>query len=97
MAEKGPIYRSIQSKISASLIPAHLEIIDDSSKHAGHAAMKGLNPKETHFRVTIVSEKFQGLALIKRHRMVNSLLDEELKNGLHALQLFTKTPEELSK
>ncbi|KAJ3302763.1 hypothetical protein HDV03_004580 [Kappamyces sp. JEL0829] len=90
------MYKAIESKINASLKPSFLEILDDSSKHAGHAAMKGLAPNETHFRVTIVSDSFDGLPLIKRHRMVNSLLDNELKTGLHALQLFTKTEKEFA-
>lgn len=51
---------------------------------------------ETHFRVIISSDKFAKLPLIKRHRMVNELLNGELsrEGGVHALQLKTMTPEE---
>ncbi|KAJ3034117.1 hypothetical protein HDV00_005438 [Rhizophlyctis rosea] len=56
----GPIYSSIQDKLTAALEPSQLEIVDDSAKHAGHAAMKGLAKGETHFRVTVVSNKFEG-------------------------------------
>ncbi|ORZ37858.1 bola-like protein-domain-containing protein [Catenaria anguillulae PL171] len=93
----GPITTAIRDKISAACAPTHLEILDDSSKHAGHAAMKGLNAVETHFRVTIVSEAFKGKTLIQRHRMIYDMLGDELRAGLHALQLKTKTPEEYEK
>ena len=90
----GPLYQAISDKISKSLNPLHFEIHDDSSKHAGHAAMKGLAPNETHFRLLIVSNQFDGLSLIKRHRAVNALLKDELLAGLHALQLETRTERE---
>lgn len=47
-----------------------LDIKDESSQHAGHAAMKGLNAAETHFRVTVVSSEFEGLTSVKRHQLV---------------------------
>lgn len=42
---------------------------------------------ETHFQVTVVSESFVGMPLIKRHQKVFDILKEELKNGVHALSL----------
>lgn len=47
-----------------------------------------------HNRVAIVSDAFEGKSLVQRHRMVYTALDEELKAGLHALALKTKTPKE---
>ena len=53
----------------------HLEIIDESHKHAGHAAMSSHGrASETHFKVVIVSDAFEGKQLIERHREVNNLL-----------------------
>ena len=49
---------------------------------------------ESHFKVTLVSEQFDGQPLIKRHRLVNATLKEELAGGIHALALHTMTPEE---
>ena len=46
---------------------------------------------ETHFKVVLVSPKFDDLTLIKRHRLVNECLDEELKSGVHALSIVAKT------
>ncbi|CAO3612845.1 unnamed protein product [Mucor hiemalis] len=85
--EKGPVQLAIEFKT-----------INESHLHAHHAAMKGNTNKETHFRVTVVSEDFKGKSLMQRHRLIYGLLDDELKNqGLHALTLKTKTQAELEK
>jgi stress-induced morphogen len=82
-------------QLTAELEPTYLNIIDESHKHAGHAAMKGKDPVESHFKVKIVSEKFDGKRLVERHKMVYKILDEELNvKMLHALELTTKTPKE---
>ncbi len=56
-----------------------MEIIDESHKHAGHAAMKdhGRNG-ETHFKVIVISDEFEGKLLIDRHRIINECLSQEL-------------------
>ncbi|ANB15628.1 hypothetical protein AWJ20_3265 [Sugiyamaella lignohabitans] len=95
-----PTARVIAAKITSNLKPEHLEIFNDSSKHAHHAAMRGSsNITESHFRLVIVSDIFEGKNAPSRHRMVYDLLKEELSapNGVHALQLQTKTPSEFSK
>lgn len=92
----GPIARSITSKIQESFADLqHFSINNDSYKHSGHAGMADAgNRIESHFKLNIVSDKFQGMSLPMRHRMIYNLLDEELKNGVHALQLVTRTPAE---
>lgn len=54
-----------------------------------HNVPKG---SETHFKVLIVSDQFEGVPLIKRHRNVNSILADELNRGVHALSIVAKTP-----
>lgn len=49
---------------------------------------------ETHYKVLVVSEKFEGKTRIDRQRMVNELLKVELQSGLHALTQKTLTPSE---
>ncbi|KAI8647897.1 bola-like protein-domain-containing protein [Parasitella parasitica] len=94
--EKGPIQLSIENKINEALQPTIFEAVNESHLHAHHAAMKGNTNKETHFRLTIVSEEFKGKTLMQRHRLVYGLVDDELKNqGLHALTLKTKIQAEL--
>lgn len=85
---------AIERKLSEQLNPVELEVEDVSHQHAGHAgAPRGSS--ETHFNVKVISVGFQGLSLVKRHRLIYGLLQEELQNGLHALSLITKTPAEV--
>ena len=71
---------------------------DESFKHAGHSGNPSGDPDaETHFKVEIVSAQFEGKMPVARHRMVYSILDAELKDGVHALSLKTKTPAEAEK
>lgn len=58
MTSPGPIYRSIQAKLSA-LSPSFLEITNESWKHASHQAMKGVTSSETHFKIQIISNAFE--------------------------------------
>jgi BolA protein len=74
------------------LEPTHLEIRDDSARHAGHAgATQG-----GHYVVEIASPRFAGLSSMQRHRMVYDAAGDLLQNGIHALSIRAKTPEEAS-
>ncbi|EIW71097.1 hypothetical protein TREMEDRAFT_19532, partial [Tremella mesenterica DSM 1558] len=92
----GPIESAMQAKLMEALHPTLIRIQNDSSQHSHHSAMRAMGggSGETHFAVHIVSSEFKGLPQITRHRLVNSLLKEEFENGLHALSLRLKTPEE---
>ncbi|ORX91847.1 bola-like protein [Basidiobolus meristosporus CBS 931.73] len=91
----GPVYQSIQKKLTENLKPDSLEIINESHLHAHHEPMQGVTSRETHFRVKIVSSQFEGKNLMQRHRMIYGLLNDEFAQGLHALALKTKTPKEV--
>ncbi len=86
----GIITAAIKEKLTKSFNPFHLEVIDDSHKHAGHAgaathaAEHGAG--ESHFRVIIVSDAFQSLSRLERHRAVMDVLSDEIPR-IHALQL----------
>jgi BolA protein len=54
-----------------------------------HSVPKG---SETHFKVVVVSAAFEGLGLVDRHRRVNQILEDELKQGVHALSIRALTP-----
>ncbi|KAH0640494.1 hypothetical protein KY285_037080 [Solanum tuberosum] len=96
MASRGILSRAsrmktrLQSALEANLI----EVEDVSYQHAGHAAVKETGTNETHFNLKIVSNKFDGQNLVKRHRMVYDLLTDEFQSGLHALSIVAKTPKE---
>ena len=93
-AKPSPTKHLIEKKLTEGLSPTLLHVEDVSHKHAGHA---GAPPgsSETHFNVTVVSDQFHGRTLLKRHRLVYDLLQEELQHGgVHALSLNTRTPAE---
>jgi stress-induced morphogen len=94
-----PVYSAIVRKLS-TLSPTELEVKDTSHMHARHAATSVLaskgRSKESHFVVRIVSEKFNGMNLVSRHRLVYDLLAEEM-NQAHALSLETWTQAEADK
>ena len=68
----------------------HVFVLDDeSARHAGHA---GSRPGgETHYRLRLVSDAFEGLSRVARQRLVYDALREEFDTGLHALSLDLKT------
>ncbi|MBT3506101.1 MAG: BolA family transcriptional regulator [Piscirickettsiaceae bacterium] len=72
------------------LSPSHLTIQDDSALHAGHAGNTGGG----HYTVTIVSKQFEGLSLLKRHRLVYDAAAVLMKQKIHALSIRAKTPQE---
>ncbi|XP_068426463.1 bolA-like protein 1 isoform X1 [Clinocottus analis] len=83
-----PVERSIRTKLTDKLKPVHLEVHNESHMHAVPTG------SESHFRVLVVSSQFEGLPLIKRHRLVNEALKEELSSSVHALAIQVKTPEQ---
>ncbi|KAF6153841.1 hypothetical protein GIB67_001074 [Kingdonia uniflora] len=84
----------IKDILERGLNPVELEVEDISYQHAGHAGVRG-SEGETHFNVRVVSEEFEGKSMVKRHRVIYSLLQEELQSGLHALSIVAKTPSEV--
>ena len=81
------IQTTIQQKLETEFDAAFLSVENESHMH-------NVAPgSESHFKVTIVSDKFRDQMLIKRHRMVNKTLERELQQ-IHALALHTLTPEE---
>ncbi|KAK9792233.1 hypothetical protein WJX73_001604 [Symbiochloris irregularis] len=92
-----PVRDSMDEKLRAALQPSALTIHDESAQHAGHAAMRhghAGSGGETHFRIQLISSKFEGLKTMQRHRLVYQVLKEELAGPVHALSLETKSPAE---
>ena len=82
------IQSTIETKIKQSLAPVHLEVLNESSQHNVPAG------SESHFKVTVVSDEFDGKMLVARHRIINKLLADELAGAIHALAMHTFTPAE---
>lgn len=85
-----PVETLISSKLQSQFKPTHMDIVNESFKHN---VPKG---SESHFKVVIVSDQFEGKSLVERHRMVNHCLGEELKQSIHALSIQAKTPSQWS-
>ncbi|SFM04466.1 BolA protein [Bradyrhizobium sp. NFR13] len=83
---------NITKKLTEAFAPLSLDVSDESHLHAGHMGHR--EGGETHFRVNIVSEAFEGKSRIDRHRMINELLAAELAGTVHALALKPQTPKE---
>lgn len=82
----------IKTILTEQLSPIHLEVIDDSHKHVGHA---GATPGgETHYSVIVECAAFAGVGKVKRHQMIYALLGEEFNTGLHALAIDARAPGE---
>lgn len=73
-----------------TLQPQYMEVLNESSGHGGY-----YEGKESHFKVTLVSDVFAGLRLVQRHQKVYTLVGDLLTpNKIHALAIHAYTPQE---
>ena len=82
----------IVALLTEALDPILLDVVDESDRHAGHAGAR--EGGGTHFRIRVVSARFERTTRVERHRLVYDLLTAEFADGLHALALVAKAPEE---
>lgn len=82
------IEEKIRNKLVAEFEPELLDVVNESYQH------NVPDGSESHFKVIIVSEVFEGKRLIQRHRAVNKCLAQELANDIHALAMHTYTSDE---
>ncbi len=86
------IKATIEKKLGEAFQPDRLAVIDESHLHAGHV---GSRPSgETHFRVEIVSPRFEGKSRVERQRMIYGALKAEMASSIHALSLSAMAPSE---
>jgi len=78
----------IELKLAEGLSLLHMEVINESANHNVPVG------SESHFKLILVSSAFEGKALLARHRSINVLLADELKNRIHALAIHAYTAEE---
>lgn len=82
---------NIYKTLAAKFIDSVIQIQNESDQHA-------VTPgSESHLRVVVVSNQFEGIALLARHRMVYEILTDYLQTGVHALALHTYTVSEWEK
>jgi len=82
----------MREKLLVALRPTRLDLVNESHLHAGHGSSPATG--ESHFRVLIVSDAFDGKSRVERHRIVNDMLRDELKDGVHALAIKAVAPGE---
>lgn len=76
----------------ATLAPQHLEIVDESALHAGHA---GARSGGGHYQLTMISAAFAGQNAVGRHRLIYQALGDLMPSRIHALSITALTPDEL--
>ena len=80
----------MERRLRAALQPSTLSLRDDSAQHAGHAGAR----EGGHYQLTIVSPRFTGLRRVARHRLVYDALAELMQQGIHALAIDARAPDE---
>jgi len=86
-----PLRDAMTQALIERLEPVVLELVDDSAAHAGHAGAR----EGAHFNLRIVSARFAGLPRISRHRLVYDALRPWMAEGVHALAIDARTPDEV--
>ena len=82
------VERTIVDKLQVRFSPTHLDVVNESGQH-------NVAPgSETHFKVTLVANSFEGQRLVARHQSIYKALQLELESGVHALALHCYTPAE---
>ena len=82
------VQQEIEQRLQQHFSPGHLEVANESHMHSVPAN------SETHFRVVIVSDAFDGKRKVARHQQVYAELVAQLEGPVHALALHTYTPQE---
>ncbi len=85
----GPTTAQLEQRLRERLDPTHLEVLDESFQHAGHAGANG-SGYGTHFRVRVTSHLFTNCTRVARHRLVYDALQDFIDQGLHALAIETE-------
>ena len=80
----------IEAALRERLAAVHVEVVDESQRHAGHAGAAG---GAGHFRVLVVSPRFAGLSRVAAQRLVYEALADLMGPEIHALAMTTLTPE----
>ena len=81
----------LEARLRAALQPSELHVVDDSHLHAGHAGAAG---GHGHFTVQLTSERFSGLPVVRRHRLVYEAVGDMMTTDIHALSIQALAPGE---
>ena len=84
--------KMIKKVLEETFSPVEIEVLDESHKHVGHL---GARSGKGHFKLTIISKRFEGLPMIQRQRLVYRALASLMETDIHALSMSTLTPSEI--
>jgi len=87
-----PRLAKIRERLEAALAPMEIVLEDESALHAGHA---GAASGGGHYRLKIISGKFEGLKLVMRHRLVYDSVHDMMHKEIHALAITALAPSEV--
>ncbi len=87
-----PRLAKIRERLEAALAPSEIALDDESALHAGHA---GAASGGGHYRLKIVSTKFEGVKLVMRHRLVYDSVHDMMHKEIHALAITALAPSEV--
>ena len=77
----------VKEKINNKLSPEQILLIDNSYLHTKH---KSFDSNKFHLKLIIKSEKFKNMEKIDAHKANFSILNDEMKNRIHALEIEIK-------
>ena len=84
----------MRTRLTATFAPLDCQLVDDSHLHAGHA---GAASGAGHYSIRIVSDRFDGLNRVARHRLVYDCLRDMMTSDIHALNIIALAPSEVAK
>ena len=77
------VQETIENKITEALSPSYLTVMNESYMHSVPPG------SESHFKLVVVTDSFDGVPRVRRHQTVNGILKDELAGPLHALSMET--------
>ena len=82
------VEQDMRRQLAEAFAPHYLEVANESHQHSVPAN------SETHFKVVLVSDRFEGQRSVRRHQQVYAALASQLDGPVHALALHTYTAAE---
>ncbi|WP_168464142.1 BolA family protein [Wolbachia endosymbiont of Ctenocephalides felis wCfeT] len=85
------IIRTIEEKIRSSINVVNIDVIDESTRHAGHHFTSSAS--SSHIKLILISDDFNEMGTLKRHKLIYDLLNSEIEL-IHAISLHLYTQSE---
>ena len=82
----------IRERLLGTFSPIQCQLEDESAKHVGH---EGAASGGGHYRLRLVSAQFEGLNLVRRHRLVYDSVHDMMHAEIHALAITALAPSEV--